>query len=157
MTREARSAGTRDSGEVSGLRHATYARPEPDDDGQLGRSTPHQSPEGDIDGQMSIFELLAEGSRRPSFKIRVLYHVPRSRVWQGSCGGQRGYAHIHVANGPARFTAENSRSITRGGGVSLCQRHGWYEHPAESGDKPCPKCRDLAERYGVEIPEGWWS
>lgn len=157
MTSEACSAGIRHRDELPDLGHATHARTEPDNEGQLGRSTRHQGPEEDVDGQMSIFELLAEGSRRPSFEIRVLYHVPRSQVWEGSRGGQRGYAHIHVANGPARFTADNGRSITRGGGVSLCRRHGWYERAAESADELCPKCRDLAERYGVEMPEGWCS
>jgi hypothetical protein len=93
------------------------------------------------------------------FEITPLYHVPRSQVWEGSRGAQRGHVHLHVSRGPTRFTAANGRSITRGGGVALCRRNGWYERApeGETASDLCPRCKDVAERYGVEMPEGFRS
>lgn len=78
----------------------------------------------------------------------AIYHVPRSQVWQGSRSRQAGCAHLHVAE-----TFVRGR-ITRYAGQSLCGKVGWYERPAETDDRPCPRCMDMASRYGVRVPVG---
>lgn len=89
-----------------------------------------------------------------AFALVERYHVPRSQCYEGSRGGQSGKVHLHVNNGPTRFTAASGRSITRGGGVALCLRNGWYARAQEADEHHarCPRCVALAERYGVEWP-----
>lgn len=89
--------------------------------------------------------------------VELRYHVPRSQVWEGSRGGQRGKVHIHIIGSARLLTADASgegrySTITRGDGMALCRRAGWYERPGESGEELCPRCADLAERYRVPIP-----
>ncbi len=93
--------------------------------------------------------------------VRVLayYHVPRSQVWEGSRGRQRGKIHLHVL-GPRRqlqSTTASARVLERGNGETLCgKQRGWYEVPvdeAPSGAERCPKCVERSERYGVSWPE----
>lgn len=76
------------------------------------------------------------------------YHVPRSQVWEGSRGRQKGHYHIHVTE---RLL---SPPLVRVPGASLCGKRGWYERPPQNGDdyETCPTCLKRAERYGVEIP-----
>jgi hypothetical protein len=88
-----------------------------------------------------------------SYSLVERHHVPRSQVWEGSRGRQSGNVHLHVRNGPAKFTAANGRTLTRGGGVSLCGRNGWYEREPCDGEQRCPRCVELAARYGVPWPE----
>jgi hypothetical protein len=90
-----------------------------------------------------------------SYSLAARYHVPRSQVWEGSRGRQRGKVHLHVLNGPATFTSRFGRAGTlkRGGGVTLCGKVGWYERPAEPGEVRCPRCCELAIRYAIEWPE----
>jgi hypothetical protein len=80
----------------------------------------------------------------------LLYHVPRSQVWEGSRGRQRGHFHIHVTE---RLF---SPPLVRNAGYSLCGKAGWYETDdlvGRPGVTICPTCLKRAERYGVEIPE----
>lgn len=91
--------------------------------------------------------------------VEVRYHVPRSQVWEGSRGGQRGKIHLHILGPPRILTADASgegrySAITRGHGGALCRRVGWYESAPEAGeeDSRCPRCIDLAERYRVQWP-----
>ena len=69
------------------------------------------------------------------------YHVPRSQVWEGSRGGQRGHVHLHVRKGDA-FQAGRIRRVQ---GESLCGKRGWYERPAE-GEGLCPRCLEIGTR-----------
>lgn len=66
-----------------------------------------------------------------------LYHVPRSQVWPGSRGRQRGNVHLHDD-----------------GGRALCGRRGWYERPLDPGEQErlCPRCATRAARAGLEVP-----
>lgn len=83
-------------------------------------------------------------------RARLLYHVPRSQVWEGSRGRQRGHFHIHVTE---RLV---SPPLVRPAGYSLCGKAGWYETDdldGRPGVTICPTCLKRAERYGVEIPE----
>lgn len=93
----------------------------------------------------------AHGASRASEPAwQILYHVPRSQVWEGSRGRQQGHAHLHA-----------TKSITIGrihrepGAFSsaLCGRSGWYTRPAETDEKRCPRCVARAERYGIAWPE----
>ena len=95
------------------------------------------------------------GATSPAeFQAQVVarYHVPRSQVWPGSRGRQQGKVHLHVLRGPLTFTAANGRTISRGGGVALCGKVGWYERPGEPHEEHCPRCAELAERYRVPWP-----
>lgn len=76
---------------------------------------------------------------------RLLYHVPRSQVWEGSRGNQKGNYHIHVTE------RLYSPPLVREAGRSLCGVRGWYERPPEPGDSygVCATCRKRAERYNV--------
>lgn len=86
-------------------------------------------------------------------ELELRYHVPRSQVWEGSCGRQQGKVHLHVLDA-REFTASNGRKIVRGSGAALCGKVGWYETPEIlSHHDRCPRCVDLAERYGVTWPE----
>lgn len=75
------------------------------------------------------------------------YHVPRSQVWEGSRGGQQGNVHFHL------LSELDTPRLKRKAGAALCGRRGWYEREPTTGEKPCPRCLDLAERYHVEVPE----
>lgn len=77
---------------------------------------------------------------------RAVYHVPRSQVYPGSRGGQRGKVHLHL--GKPFFSARLARNT----GHSVCGRIGWYERPAEPGEERCQRCVDMAERYGILWP-----
>ena len=59
----------------------------------------------------------------------LLYHVPRSQVWQGSRGRQSGRVHIHV----------NGRALC---GV----RTPWYPRPPLEGEQMCSRCEARAAR-----------
>lgn len=95
-------------------------------------------------------------------EVELRYHVPRSQVWPGSRGAQAGKVHLHVIGPPRLLTTDASgegrySTITRGTGMALCRRRGWYERPLESGEsvEVCPRCVDIAERYRVswEAPD----
>ena len=69
------------------------------------------------------------------------YHVPRSQVWAGSRGRQRGNIHLHVTE---PFTAGR---IKRAPGQALCGKRGWYERPVDEYDhSDCPRCAEIAAR-----------
>ena len=102
------------------------------------------------------------------YTIVLRYHVPRSQVWEGARGSQRGHVHLHVKNGPTHFTGPNGRTISRGGGRALCLHFSPRAFMANKyapngiryvgGDEEtaadlCPRCLYFAERYGVEVPE----
>jgi hypothetical protein len=101
------------------------------------------------------------------------YHVPWSQVHPGSGGGQRGAVHLHrvIDNDETRLAVEDwavtelvaltgrQTRIKRRGGDALCRGgnagRGWYERPPHVGelaDERCPRCAEMAERYGVEWP-----
>lgn len=80
-----------------------------------------------------------------SARSELRYHVPRSQVWGGSGGRQSGKVHIHLVE---PFAAGR---LSRGEGEALCGRRGWYERE-DGGEEKCPRCLDLAKRYGVEVP-----
>lgn len=76
------------------------------------------------------------------FELR--YHVPRSQVWQGSRGAQKGHTHLHVTE------AIDWGRLKRSKGQALCGKRGWYERPPEFESEKadiCPRCADLADRY----------
>jgi len=68
-----------------------------------------------------------------------LYHVPRSQVWAGSGGRQRGHVHLHVTE---HFDVGR---IHRKPGQALCGKRGWYEREPE-GETVCPRCEEIAAR-----------
>ena len=89
---------------------------------------------------------------RQAFELR--YHVPRSQVWEGSRGGQKGKVHLHVKAGEA-FQAGRIRRIER---QSLCGRRGWYEREPELGEAQfkgdfCPRCVEIGTRVGGVLSE----
>lgn len=69
--------------------------------------------------------------------MRVLYHVPRSQVWENSRGRQLGKVHLHID------------------GRALCGRRGWFERPLDPGEikELCPRCVSKATKLGIEWPE----
>jgi hypothetical protein len=74
----------------------------------------------------------------------LLCHVPRSQVWAGSRGAQRGNTHLHVRD--ERFDAGR---IHRLRGQALCGKRGWYERPVEFPSEftdLCPRCSEIASR-----------
>lgn len=77
------------------------------------------------------------------------YHTPRSQVWEGSRGRQRGHVHLHVTS---RLV---SGRLTRHPGGSLCGNAGWYEQAGRRcvGETFCPRCVEVADRHGLTIPE----
>lgn len=78
------------------------------------------------------------------------YHVPRSQVWEGSRGRQRGGVHLHVSRDVEMKQREGSRKLSRSAGAALCGKRGWYERPAEDGDTlECARCADLNRRYAL--------
>lgn len=75
----------------------------------------------------------------PEFERR--YHVPRSQVWEGSGGRQRGNIHLHVTE---QF---DKGRIHRKRGEALCGKRGWYERPVDEWDHgDCPRCQEIAAR-----------
>jgi hypothetical protein len=84
-------------------------------------------------------------------ELELRYHVPRSQVWSGSRGRQRGNTHAHTL-----AELELGR-LKRRRGQALCGRAGWYERPPEGEHElepagRCPRCVDVAERYGLAWP-----
>ena len=77
-------------------------------------------------------------------RFELLYHVPRSQVWEGSRGRQSGNTHLHVRE--ERFDVGR---IHRTRGQALCGRSAWYarppEFPSEFADF-CPRCAEIAAR-----------
>jgi hypothetical protein len=82
-------------------------------------------------------------------ELELRYHVPRSQVWEGSRGRQSGNTHAHTL-------AELERGrLKRRRGQALCGKRGWYERPPEYESERaarCPRCVDVAERYGLAWP-----
>lgn len=77
------------------------------------------------------------------------YHVPRSQVWEGSRGAQRGNVHLYVMLQPF----DHGR-IHRQVGQTLCGKTAWWDRAPESEDELsddalCPRCRELASRAGA--------
>lgn len=70
------------------------------------------------------------------------YHVPRSQVWAGSRGRQSGNVHLHVTDDVT------IGRLARRKGASLCGKRGWYEREPTAGEETCPRCLDIAHRYG---------
>lgn len=70
------------------------------------------------------------------------YHVPRSQVWEGSRGGQRGNVHLHVR---AEFKLGR---IRRKPGEALCGRRSWFPRALHQDEiaTPCPRCAEIAGR-----------
>lgn len=87
-------------------------------------------------------------NRATQITTEARYHVPRSQVWEGSRGRQQGCVHLHV-NEPMQ-----QGRLQRGGGQALCGKAGWYERPANPDERACPRCLELAARYGVRVPLG---
>jgi hypothetical protein len=83
-------------------------------------------------------------------KLKLVYHVPRSQVWAGSVGAQRGNTHLHVTE------ALDSGRLHRRAGRALCGKNGWYERNAEfpsefDSANFCPRCTAMAERHGFDL------
>jgi hypothetical protein len=83
-----------------------------------------------------------------SVELEARYHVPRSQVWEGSQGRQRGHVHLHVQS----QLVLGGKFAVRQAGRALCLASGWYERPAE-GEELCPRCKTIADRFGL-IPSG---
>lgn len=80
----------------------------------------------------------------------VLYHVPRSQVWEGSRGGQRGNLHLHATS-----TLQIGRMVRHAGSYAkaLCGKAGWYTRPVEWHDAGrCPECEARAVRHDIPWP-----
>jgi hypothetical protein len=71
------------------------------------------------------------------------YHVPRSQVWEGSRGRQRGLVHLHVADWEF-----HSGRIHRRKGEALCSRKNpwWAREPYPDETEMCPRCEEIASR-----------
>jgi hypothetical protein len=85
--------------------------------------------------------LLATGIDLEIFEL--VYHIPRSQVWEGSRGGQHGNTHLHVR---ADF---DSGRIHRRAGQALCGKDGWMPRPPEYDSEfsdLCPRCVEIANR-----------
>lgn len=74
-----------------------------------------------------------------------LYHVPRSQVWEGSRGRQRGNVHLHVDVDELVIGR-----IRRVRGQPLCGRRGWYERPPEGETTLCPRCAAIRDRLAAK-------
>lgn len=75
------------------------------------------------------------------------YHIPRSQVWEGSRGGQKGNVHLHVA-GHERISLASQRPpqtvIQRDAGSTLCGKlRGWMERD--------PKADRFVQRHAYTI------
>lgn len=72
----------------------------------------------------------------------VRLHVPRSQVWGGSRGGQRGNVHLHVKK---PFSLGR---IHRSTGQALCGKSGWYERKLDELEvaTACPRCAEIELR-----------
>lgn len=83
---------------------------------------------------------------------KLVYHVPSSQAHPGSRGRQAGAIHLHAVE-----DADLGRIKVKAG-QALCRRRAWYPRPVDEHDlrtaKPCGRCSDRAQRYGVEWPEG---
>ena len=98
----------------------------------------HPLPDDDTDG----------ASRLPlheAFDLR--YHVPRSQVWEGSRGKQRGNVHLYVKEGEA-FVAGRIHRVEH---QTLCGRRAWYARPLQGNegqreDEFCPRCVEIGTR-----------
>lgn len=82
---------------------------------------------------------------RQAFDLR--YHVPRSQVWEGSAGKQRGNIHLYVKRGEA-FQAGRIRRVQH---QTLCGRTAWYDRALEAGEGEraedfCPRCIEIGTR-----------
>lgn len=89
-------------------------------------------------------------SLREAFDLR--YHVPRSQVWEGSRGKQRGNVHLHVKAGEA-FEAGRVRRTRY---QALCGRRAWYDRALEGDegqrqDDFCPRCIEIGTRPSGRI------
>jgi len=78
-------------------------------------------------------------------RFELRYHVPRSQVWGGSRGAQRGNVHLHV-----REDFDQGR-IHRRRGDALCGKSGWYERETDTEHERslasmCPRCVEIASR-----------
>jgi hypothetical protein len=72
----------------------------------------------------------------------VRYHVPRSQVWEGSGGRQRGHVHLHAKEDQQIGRLKPTR------GQALCGKHGWYERPLDELEvqTACPRCAEIERR-----------
>lgn len=71
------------------------------------------------------------------------YHVPRSQVWEASGGRESGCVHLHV-----REQFDFGR-IHRSTGQALCGKRGWYERECDDGERLCPRCKSISERWAA--------
>lgn len=83
---------------------------------------------------------------RRAFNLR--YHVPRSQVWEGSRGFQRGNVHLHVKQGEA-FQAGRIRRVQH---QALCGKVAWYDRVAEDAEAAteaqfCARCVEIGTRH----------
>jgi hypothetical protein len=79
----------------------------------------------------------------------LVYHVPRSQVWERSRGRQSGGLHLHATE-----PFERGR-LRRQPGQSLCGKHGWYERPVQHVSDlavRCGECVRRAQRHGIPWP-----
>ena len=82
---------------------------------------------------------------RQAFDLR--YHVPRSQVWEGSRGTQRGNVHLYVKGGEA-FQAGRIRRVQH---QTLCGKTAWYDRALEGDEGQrredfCPRCIEIGTR-----------
>lgn len=89
---------------------------------------------------------------REAFDLR--YHVPRSQVWGGSRGRQRGNVHLYVKAGEA-FQAGRIRRVQH---QTLCGRSAWYDRALEGdeGKTPddwCDRCLEIGTRSNGVLSE----
>jgi hypothetical protein len=83
---------------------------------------------------------------REAFDLR--YHVPRSQVWEGSRGFQRGNVHLRVKRGEA-FQAGRIRRVE---GQTLCGKVAWYDRVPDSTEAAteaqfCARCIEIGTRH----------
>jgi hypothetical protein len=129
--------------------HSTWMQELLGSDGDGAGSQPAERPE--VQRPPATDPAPVGRSTPASFEER--YHVPRSQVWEGSGGRQQGNVHLHVLGEMKTFKAASGRTLVRGDGRALCGKRGWYEREPYDGERRCPRCEDLAVRYGIQWPE----
>ena len=105
-----------------------------------GPRKPLQSPQAGSDER-------TEGAKAPHEAWTLVYHVPRSQVWEGSRGRASGCVHLTNAAGWVQVGR-----IDVPPGRALCKKPpGWYERE-DHGERRCPECVRRAERHGITWP-----
>lgn len=89
----------------------------------------------------------------PPLRWRLVRSVPRSQVWPGSRGGERGRIHLRLAGDGISSPVRIGR-LNRYPGQLLCAKGPWHSETARFDDDEtrCSRCQELADRYEISWP-----